>query len=416
MAQGGELAEPFRISCFVLRILLHMLDSLYIAWKYISFNKIKTATLVACITLISFLPIALQLLLDESERQLMSRAVTTPLVIGAKGSALDLMMNTLYFGEEVPELITQKAADRVDNTDLALPIPLYIRFRARGNPIVGTTLDYFDFRGLQIAEGRQLAMLGDCVLGAKVAETLKLKPGDSLVSSPETLFDLAGIYPLKMKVAGVLNKSHTSDDLAVFVDLKTAWVIQGLGHGHEDVTRLKDQTLIYKRTESNVAATAKLFHYTEITEKNIDGFHFHGNLEQYPITAVIAVPYDDKSGTILQGRYLSKKETQQILEPSEVIDGLLQNIFRIKNVLDAVISVVALATIMAIILVFALSLRLRQREIQTIFKLGCGRATIARLLGAEIFMIVGVSGLLCIFMVLLVDQYSNDIVRMLFIR
>ena len=91
-----------------------MIDSLHIAWKYISFNKIKTATLVACITLISFLPIALQLLLAESERQLMSRAVTTPLVIGAKGSSLDLVMNTLYFGQEVPELITMVSAKRLE--------------------------------------------------------------------------------------------------------------------------------------------------------------------------------------------------------------------------------------------------------------------------------------------------------------
>ncbi|MDH3963629.1 MAG: hypothetical protein OEV25_09450, partial [Deltaproteobacteria bacterium] len=281
---------------------------------------------------------------------------------------------------------------------------------------VGTTLDYFDFRGLRIAQGRQLAVLGDCVLGAKVADSLDLEPGDSLVSSPETLFDLAGVYPLKMKVVGVLEKSHTSDDLAVFVDLKTAWVIQGLGHGHEDVTKLRDPTLVLKRTEKNVAATAKLYHHTEITEKNIDSFHFHGDLAQYPITAVIALPHDDKSGTILRGRYLSREETQQIVRPEDVIDGLLQNIFRIKNVLDAVISVVALATILAIILVFALSLRLRQREIQTIFKLGCRRATIARLLAAEISIIVVMSGVFCGAMVFLVNQFSNDLVRMLFIR
>jgi putative ABC transport system permease protein len=202
-----------------------MINSLYIAWKYIAFNKVKTATLVACITLISFLPVALELLLNESEKQLMSRAVSTPLVLGAKGSALDLVMNTLYFDDEVPELITLEVSNRVMDSELALPIPLYIRFQARGNPIVGTTLDYFDFRGLTIAKGRQLAVLGDCVLGARVAESLGLKPGGSLVSSPETLFDLAGVYPLKMKVVGVLGKSHTSDDLAVFVDLKTAWVI-----------------------------------------------------------------------------------------------------------------------------------------------------------------------------------------------
>ena len=204
-----------------------MFDSLYIAWKYVGFNRVKTIVLIACITLISFLPFSLQLLLNESERQLMSRAAITPLLFGAKGSALDLVMNSLYFGSQVPERITMRATDRIADTDLALPIPLYVRFEARGNPVVGTTLDYFEFRGLKLASGRMLAVLSDCVLGANVAENLGLNPGDSLVTSPESLFDLAGIYPLKMKVVGVLERSHSSDDLAIFVDLKTTWVLQG---------------------------------------------------------------------------------------------------------------------------------------------------------------------------------------------
>ena len=393
-----------------------MFDSLYIAGQYIRYNKIKTTVLVACITLISFLPLALQLLLNESERQLMSRAVTTPLVIGAKGSSLDLVMNTLYFDDEVPERIAMDASERVENTDLAMPIPMYARFEAWGNPIVGTTLDYFDFCGLKIARGRQMAILEECVLGAKAADDLKLGPGDTLVSSPESLFDLAGVYPLKMNIVGILDRSHTSDDLAVFVDLKTAWVIQGLGHGHQDVTTLSDPKLIMKRTETNVSATAKLFHYTEITKKNIETSHFHGDTSVYPITAVIAVPFDAKSGTILQGRYLSKEESQQIVRPAEVIDGLLRNIFQIKNVLDAVISIVALATILAIILVFALSLRLRQREIKTIFKLGCSRMTVVRLVTAEILLIILASGVLCGVLMVVVNVYASDLVRMLFIR
>ncbi len=393
-----------------------MKDSFYVAWKYVSFNRGKTATLVACITLILFLPLALQLLLHESERQLLSRAVSTPLVVGAKGSALDLAMNTLYFGDEVPKLISMEAADQVMDTGMALPIPLYVRFRARGAPIVGTTLDYFDFRGLKVAEGSHLTMLGDCVVGASVAERLGVKPGDSLLSSPENLFDLAGIYPLKMKVAGVLRKSHTSDDLAVFVDLKTAWVIQGLGHGHEDLKKADDPQVILKKDETNITASPKLYHYTEITGANLGSFHFHGDLSSYPITAVIAVPHDTKAGTILRGRYLSGEETDQIVRPKEVIDGLLQNIFRIKNVLDAVISLVALAMMLAIVLVFALSLRLRQKEIGTIFKLGCSRLTIARLLAAEIFIIVLSSGAICGALMLVVNLMANDLVRKLFIR
>jgi len=392
-----------------------VIDSLYIAWKYVSFYKARTATLVACVTLIAALPLALELVLEESERQLLSRAESTPLLLGARGSALDLVMNSLYFGDEVPELISMRAADDMDASGLATPIPLYVRFQARGFPIVGTTLDYFDFRDLHIAQGRQMALLGECVIGAEVAERLELQPGDTLLSSPETLFDLAGVYPLKMKVAGVLARSYTPDDLAVLLDLKTAWVVQGLVHGHEDVTRTQDDSVIIKRSDNNVIANAKLVEYTEITAENVDSFHFHGAPDDYPLTAVLALPHDARSGTILRGRYLDTAIPYQLVVPGDVIVGLLANIFRIKNVLDAVILMVGVATALALILVFALSLRLRQHEIRTVFRIGGSRLTIFRLLGAEITIIFLVSGLLCGFAMIVVDQYSAELVRRLVI-
>jgi len=393
-----------------------MIDSLYIAWRYLGFNKARSLTLVTCVTLIAFLPLALELLLDESERQLVSRAESTPLLVGAKGSALDLVMNSLYFGETVPELISMAAVDRIDESDLALAIPLYVRFKARGFPIVGTSLDYFDFRG---ASGNQLAVLGECVLGARAAEELGLEPGDSLMSSPETVFDLAGVYPLKMHVAGVLEESHGPDDLAVFVDLKTAWVIQGLVHGHVDLKDVNDPTLVMQRSDGNVTATAKLQQYAEITADNIDSFHFHGDPASYPITGVIALPNDEKAGAILRGRYIgadAANANQQIEVPGKVVGELLDTIFRVKSILDAVILVVGIATLLALTLVFALSLRLRQREIQTIFKLGCSRATIARLMAAEITIILVASGLVTALLLALVARFDESLVRALFIQ
>jgi len=393
-----------------------MIDSFYIAWRYLAFNKIRTATLIACVTLIAFVPLVLELLLAESEQQLLSRAESTPLLLGARGSALDLVMNGLYFDDEVPELASMAAVHEVEESGLAMPIPLYVRFHARQFPIVGTTLDYFEFRGLEIAQGRPLALLGEAVIGAEVAEHLDIAAGDSLLSSPETVFDLAGVYPLKMHVVGVLARSHTPDDLAVFVDVKTAWVVQGLVHGHEDLVRTKDPTVVIDRTDANVVAGAKLVQYTEITDQNIDSFHFHGDPDEYPLSAVIVVPGDDKSGTILRGRYLLGEHLHQLVVPETVIDGLLANIFRIKNVLDAVILVVGIATVLALALVFALSLRLREREIGTVFRIGGSRLTIARLLGAEIAVIVAASAVLCAVMMVVVNQYSGELVRVLFIR
>ena len=391
------------------------MDSLYIAWKYLNFSKARTATLVACVTLIAVLPLALQLLLAETERQLLSRAASTPLLLGAPGSALDLVMNGLYFDDEVPELISMAAVTALADSGLASPIPLYVRFKARRFPIVGTTLDYFDFRGLALATGRPLALLGECVVGAEVAERLDLKAGDSLLSSPETVFDLAGVYPLNMKVAGVLARAHTPDDLAVFVDIKTAWVVEGLVHGHQDLRRVEDAGVIIEQTSDNLIANAKLVEYTEITPGNIESFHFHGAPGDYPLSAVITVPNDAKSATILRGRYLDGDSDYQLVVPETVIDGLLANIFRIKHMLDAVIVVVAVATVLALLLVFALSIRLRQREIQTLFRLGGSRLTIARLLAAEIAIIALISAVLCAVAMLLVGHYSDELVRSLVI-
>ena len=60
----------------------------------------------------------------------------------------------------------QAAEDAVWDSGLATAIPLHVRLRARGRPVVGTSLDYFDFRSLTLAEGRGLGLLGEAVLGA----------------------------------------------------------------------------------------------------------------------------------------------------------------------------------------------------------------------------------------------------------
>lgn len=147
-----------------------MKQSLYLAYRYLSFHKLRTAVLVASIGIVTFLPNGLQRLIVESERQMMARANSTPLIVGAKGSSTDLVINTLYFQQEKTEEITVRMAESLTATDLGYSIPIFSAFRARSFPIVSTTLDYLNFRELTIREGRNLSFVGDCVVGALVAE------------------------------------------------------------------------------------------------------------------------------------------------------------------------------------------------------------------------------------------------------
>lgn len=368
-----------------------MNTSFFLAWKYLSFNKLRTTILIACVTLVGALPLSLNLLLSASERELMARAETTPLVVGARGSDLDLAINSLYFATVPPDPITMAEVDQIQTSSLAIAIPLHTQFQARNFPIVGTSLDYFDLRQLSVAEGRNFSILGEAVLGADVAAALNLKSGDTLVSSPESVFDFGGIYPLKMNIVGVLEKAYTADDNAVFVDVKTAWVIQGLGHGHQDLEQPDDRDVVLGQTDTVVTANAQLEQYNQIDADNLGSFHFHGSMETFPLTAIIAVPKDDKSAAILRGRYEVSEASSQIIQPDSVIEELLLEIFKVRNILNLVFVLVTVATVVALILVFNLSLRLRQREMETNFKLGCCRTMIVRLVAAEVATILVIS-------------------------
>ena len=139
-----------------------MKDVLYMAWRYLRFYWGKTAVLVASISLILFLPAGLNVLVERAAEVLTARAEATPLLIGAKGSAVDLTLSALYFRPPHVEPIGHREVTRVDSSGLARGIPLHLRFTVGRQRIVGTTLDYAEFRGLRVDRGRWLAMLG-CV-------------------------------------------------------------------------------------------------------------------------------------------------------------------------------------------------------------------------------------------------------------
>ena len=392
-----------------------MTGVLYMAWRYLVYHRIKTVVLLLSVTLIVFIPTGLRVLVRQSEQQLTARAEATPLLVGARGSPLELVLSSLYFTAEVPQRMVYGEVGTIAATNLARPIPLYVRFRSRNDPIVATTLDYFHFRGLRVAVGRQMMRLGDCVVGAEVARRRRIGPGDSIVSSPESVFDLAGVYPLKMRVTGVLGFSDTPDDDAIFVDLKTAWVIEGFAHGHEDLADPAAAAGVLRREGNRITANASVVQYNEITDANIDSFHFHGDADEFPITAVIAVPPDRKSATLLMGRYQAA-EAHQLLRPVGVMNELLATILTVETFVLAAVVVVGSATVATAVLVFMLSLRIRRREIETMIKIGAARGAITGVLASEMILVIAAAVALSLVLTWITGLYASDLMRVLILQ
>lgn len=368
------------------------MKTLLLAWRYISRHRVKTTILVACLTSTMCLPLTLQRLVVHFQARLVARAEGTPLIVGARGSRFDLALHALYFRGVPPGQLELGACNRVRDTGFAEAIPLHVRHTARQYPVVGTTLEYFAFRGLRLADGPGLLRLGDCVLGNGVARDLGIGVGDRLMSDPENVFDIAGAYPVNMRVAGVLEPREAADDTAVFVDLKTAWLIEGLAHGHGNVVAEAGDALILQRTKTNVVANAALPLYTEVTQANLGTFHFHGDPAAFPVTAAIALPRDRKSETLLRGRFDVAGGDVQIIVPTTVVTELLGLVFRVKRFFDANMVLVSVSTGLFILLVVLLSVRLRCREMEVMFMMGCAKGTMVKLQAAELA-IVGLTSL-----------------------
>lgn len=388
-----------------------MKQSFYLALKYITFYKTRSLVLIFSIGIIVYLPNGLKKLINESETQMAARAKSTPLVIGAKGSTTDLVINTLYFQQEKTEGISMKTLKDVNALGFGYAIPVLSMFSSRGFPIVGTDPDYFTFRKLILTSGRWMSFVGECVIGSAVANKLNIVEGDSLVSSPENYFDLAGVYPLKMNVVGVLKPTGSPDDLAIFVDIKTNWLIMGLGHGHEDLTNNYDPTIVLQRDSNIVKAGAKLNIYNTINGENMDSFHFHGDMDDYPLSSLIFIPKDHKSETILRGRFESGEFEQQIIVPEEVVNSLLQSIFRIKQIFNTVFILVGLATMLILALIVTLSVRLREDEIYTMFTIGSSRLKVVEIISFELIILIGSSAIFAAVLYVLTGLFVEEFIR-----
>ena len=296
-----------------------MRSVLLLTLRYLRFNKIKTAILVFSIAVAVFLPLAVNLLVRDYQRNLLARAEATPLVAGAPGSRLDLVLHALYFRGTPAHDLAMSDLDAINASGLALGLPVLNKYTAGSKPIVGTSLEYFDFRGLHVAQGAGLTRLGDCLLGAAAAETLGLRPGETLMSDPENVLDLAGSYPINMRVDGhPRGQRHGRRRGGV-----RRYQDRLAHHGHHarpsGCGHRRSEPAVRAATPTTSRPARPCCPIRKSRPRTSASFHMHGDPATFPVGAVVVVPHDEKSAAILRGRYQDPKATVQLLVPQDVV-------------------------------------------------------------------------------------------------
>lgn len=356
----------------------------FLAWRHAQRRWGRSTVLIVCLAVAMALPVTSRVLVARFDASLHARAGTTPLVVGAKGSRFDLVFGALYFRAAELGTTTVGRYEWLLDEPGVEAIPVHARFTTRGStPIVATTLEYSERRGLRVVSGRRPAFLGEAMIGAAAAAQLGIEPGDELFSDQRGSFDLTSAQSIRMPVVGVLAAAGTPDDDAVFVDLETAWVLEGATHGHTAADEVNNPDLVIGASEAHVALSNAIREVQEITPENAASFHLHGERRDLPLTAILVWPVDDKARTILSGR-VDQSPGDQAVVPTRVIDELMAFVIRIRQVFDAIAAVLTLSTAVLIGLIGVLSYRIREDEMRTLGEIGASRFAVVQLFGMEL--------------------------------
>jgi putative ABC transport system permease protein len=115
---------------------------------------------------------------------------------------------------------------------------------------------------------------------------------------------------------------------------------------------------------------------------------------------------------ILLGRYEGADQVAQILRPVQVMDELLETILTIQSYVLAAVAVLAVATLATAALVFWLGVRLRRRELETLWKIGGSRSAVAGVLVSEVVVVLVLAAATAAGLTALTSRFGSAAIRM----
>lgn len=207
---------------------------LKLAWKNIISNPLNLILSIILfglgIGLISFLMLLNTQLSENFEKNL----ADIDLVIGAKGSPLQMILCSMYHIDNPTGNITVEEAKPFLNPKHPLldkMVPLSLGDNYKRHRIVGTNDGILDLYNVQLEKGSLWAKDLEVTIGAGVARATGLKIGDSFKSSHgfDDDADLAHDHSA-FNVVGVLKPSGSVVDQLILTNPSSVWVV----HDHAD--------------------------------------------------------------------------------------------------------------------------------------------------------------------------------------
>jgi len=214
------------------------MNLLYLAWRNLRYDHLKSLLSILLMSLGLGLICFFMIFSSQIEKNFRDNLAGVHLVLGAKGSPLQLVLCNLYHADVPTGNISIEEAKAFLNPRhplLSHAVPLSLGDSYEGFRLVGTTKEFLNLYELELAGGSIYQKDLQVAIGSEVARKTGLALGDQFNSSHGLGIEesLAESHTHNFTVTGILKQSGTVADELILCSPSSFWMVHDHGHNHE---------------------------------------------------------------------------------------------------------------------------------------------------------------------------------------
>jgi putative ABC transport system permease protein len=383
-----------------------------IAWKSIRQRFLSSSLTAFSVALGVMLMVAVLVIYGIMDRMFSQQSIAYDLIVGPKGSDLQLVLNTVYRVsaplQNLPYLYYEELK-KDPRVELAVPFCLGDTTEKGGFPIVGTTEEYFEhpytpgekFR----LRGDSFASSFDAIIGSEVA---RVNGWDiAAAGKPATQFQLvhggaeSHKHEEKFTVVGVLAPTGTPNDKTVFIHLNGFYAISGHDAPLKEAVKRWHEFSGRGTSDSEINAAAAEWAQKcgipieEPPHKPGEHHHHHKSCDvQKEVTAILVNMKSVSLAAMFNGemkRGYKVQAVNPIIPMQQLMSSILGNV---RTVLVVLTSLIIVVSGVGIFVSIYNSMSDRRKEIAIMRALGAQRRTVFAIILAESILLCFGGGIL----------------------
>ena len=356
------------------------MNLLYVSWKNLLHKPWSTSLSLLLAALGAGLISLLLVLNHQLEQQFERNLAGVDLVIGAKGSPLQLILSSMYHVDaptgNIP-ISDCKAFLNPKHPLIETAIPLSLGDSYRAYRIVGTTHDFLDLYEAELAEGSLWDFPLEVVAGAVAAEKLGLQLGDTFKSSHGLIEDdhLIHADAGSFKVVGILKPSGSVADQLLLTANASLWVV----HEHSPAESPAEEN-DHDHEHSGEDADHDHHHHDASVPAYDQPLYTY---EDKAITSILATFKGRNIQSLNMQRGINENTNMQAATPAIEINRLYSTMGAGERILRALALAIVFVSALSIFISLYASLNQRRYELALMRVMGASRSWLFALILLE---------------------------------